>query len=198
MIHSFPRFAASLIAAGVCLSMVGSDSSPASAQEVPPEVTPATAEHEPLPIADVRHINHTLVLIDEYERRFRIPDGTYVNDTDRRIVIRQGKIVELKGCADAECTVTAHATRIMSSRLSVYAELVVPDGTFRCEVGEGDEKREVSFTIEGGRLTEFLDPAQRAFAPKAGFQSTTDSEGAAPQAGAADSSRADGALANLP
>ena len=132
--------------------------------------------HEPLAIADVSHINHSLVLIDEYERRFRIPDATYASDSGRSIVIREGKIVELKGCADADCTVTAHATRV-GSRLAVYAEIVVPDGTFRSEVGAEDEAREVLFTIEGGRLTSFLDPAQEAFDPEAASAAAASSDG---------------------
>lgn len=114
---------------------------------------------QPIEIERTSHVDHRLILFDAHDRRYVLPDGAYVGPDGTGLVIREGRIAELRGCGEAPCRLTSHATRIVEGRLSIYAEVPVPDGRYRRPSPKEDEG-EISFLLEDGELVELVDDSQ--------------------------------------
>ena len=125
-----------------------------AAQESAPEPqeTPAVEESVastgPVKVARIGHVNHSLVLFDEYDRRYVLADGHYTSEHDALLVIEGGRIHRMVGCGAEPCDFTTYSTRIVDRSLLLFAELATPDGKYRREGGGW-------FLIEDGELTEY-------------------------------------------
>lgn len=149
---TWPRTTTMNVGAGVLLTLLVAVSAGAQ-QQAPGTETPAEQATPPAagPIAveTVRHVNSSLVLFDEFERRYVIEDGSYLSDEGVRLEISNGRIGRFAGCGENPCDFTVHATRVVERRLLLYAELAIPDGLYRHDGGSW-------FRIEDGELVEFL------------------------------------------
>ena len=145
------RATAAMVAAGVLLVLLRATS--AGAQQEPAPETPAepatTPAGGPIDVDSVRHVNSSLVLFDEFERRSVIEDGSYLSDEGVQLEISSGRIGRFVGCGEAPCDFTVHATRVDERRLLLYAELAIPDGVYSNDGGSW-------FRIRDGELVEFL------------------------------------------
>ena len=103
-------------------------------------------------VSSIRHVNSSLVLFDEHERQFVIKNGVYISHEGLQLVISDGRIQRMVGCGEAPWDFATHATRVVDRRLLVYAELGIPDGTYRNDSGAW-------FRIEDGELVEYLSEA---------------------------------------
>lgn len=131
----------------------------ASAQELvsEEESTPApdndAESAAPVEVARVSHVNHSIVIFDEHDRRYVLPDGRYATDDGVLLVIGDGRIQRMVGCGAEPCDLTTHSTRIVDRSLLLYAEIAVPDGTYLHESGRW-------MKIAGGELVEFFGNSQ--------------------------------------
>ncbi len=125
-----------------------------AAQESAPEPQETSAVEEPavptgpVKVARIGHVNHSLVLFDEYDRRYVLPDGRYTSEHDALLVIEGGRIQRVVGCGAEPCDFTTHSTRIVDRSLLLFAEFATPDGKYRRDGGGW-------FVIEDGELTEY-------------------------------------------
>lgn len=128
-------------------------------------VTPVVvAQTSAIKIDRISHVDHRLILFDEFDRRFHLADGRYTSLEGVTLVIEGGRIAQQIGCGGKPCALKAHATRIMKDKLSLYVEIEVPDGHYRRSNDEAEaataEGEEVSFDIVDGKITLLSDPAQ--------------------------------------
>ena len=117
-----------------------------------PQETPAVEEPAvsagPVKVARIGHVNHSLVLFDEYDRRYVLPDGHYTSEHDALLVIEGGRIQRVVGCGAEPCDFSTHSTRIVDRSLLLFAEIATPDGKYRRDGGGW-------LLIEDGELTEY-------------------------------------------
>jgi hypothetical protein len=141
----------------------------ASAQQATESATDAAAnrpEHSgTVAVARVSHFNNTLVLFDEYDRRYTVRDGNYVTEQGASMVIADGRIARLVGCGSDPCDFVTHSTRVVERRLLIYAEIAVPDGLYFHSGGNW-------IRVRGGELVELFEPKQK----KAGASSEPEDE----------------------
>lgn len=122
------------------------------------------AEDLAIKIDRVSHVDHRLILFDEFDRRYHLSDGRYSNRDSVTLVIEKGRIAQVVGCGSGPCAIQAHATRIMDGKLSVYAEIEIVDGVYRRKKAADDDSEEISFEIADGKIVLLQDYTQR---PKA-------------------------------
>lgn len=136
-----------ILAALTAPHRVAAQESTPEPQETPAVEEPAVSEG-PVKVARIGHVNHSLVLFDEYDRRYVLADGHYTSEHDALLVIEDGRIHRMVGCGAEPCDFTTYSTRIVDRSLLLFAELATPDGKYRREGGGW-------FLIEDGELTEY-------------------------------------------